>query len=257
MKALLGNELWYEDEVYLKSAELKVGHYYLSQLGVVLLYLGAEVRGYSVFYECFYVRFKETYINGKLYVSLKNYSMTMRAISSFCEELKSNQVLIDSLYLTRTSAKILSEVTHVKPFTDFGTWYVRSSLLYGTKGLPKLKSLLNTKETGYATPESLITGKIYYNKSYNWLYLGRASDGKFIWRAIPYMGILNKFTDVKRLIEHAEATKSIRKVKPITMIAHDISIQATKEELLMASKDITFDVSVITQEMLDWVSAKC
>lgn len=225
-----------------KKADLKKGHFYITNDNRVLMYLGIDkAYGKFNFYEiagCLpnerlmdqeYREALSQYTyptdyneinNIKKYLHLVHHNMQVDSIKSMIENIFKEPVEKSSVLQYKGVPRIISEFHYIEKEKELDSWYLSDK--NKDSNLPALVNPDNDKMPSvYVSAKDLKPGHIYYTGSAwrsTYCYLGRDNDNNFCW---AFIGNTQRFIREPVNYWDIDRTKSNKKVKPIEYATKD------------------------------------
>ena len=237
------------DEKWLKSTDLISGHIYLIKDGRLCLYLGNASNGLYVFYplaSAYLIQVCDN--NFHTFVTYGNYEWQIYGLKQTIEMSMQNNGDEENILEYKGIPKIYGEFPFVNYENIYLSWYMTS---FQDKNVPVVAS--GRINTGFVPARSLIPGCLYYSGSCwraTYVYLGRTSDKRFLWYFIGNETLLKRSTP-EELIMHADATKSNKKVKPLSMALEDKNAYIGTETKKLIESGYKVDMDGVTQQMIN------
>lgn len=221
-----------------KKADLRRGHFYITNDNRVLMYLGIdkaygkfnfyEITGclpnerlmreeyYDALHKCDYSERE----NIKEYLPLVHHNMQVDSIKDMIESIFKESVEKSSILQYKGVPRIVAEFHYVEKEKELDNWYLSDK--NKDSNLPALVNPDKDKMPSvYVSAKDLKPGHLYYTGSLwrgLYCYLGRDNANNFCW---AFIGNTRIFIKESINYWHIDRTKSNKKVKPIEYATQD------------------------------------
>lgn len=248
---------------YISLKEVVKGHVYVSRnasrggVGIeadIMMYLGRIKSGLHVFYHFAKARLRNVPNNS--FVTFTNYDAQVNGIRQIIAASMDTQAYSDSIIKFDKNPRIIGEFP-VRDYADvYLNWYHKS--FTADDNVPEISAGKIT--TDHVKTSDLVLGGLYYtNPNGNvFIYLGRRSDGRFIWYPVYGREHLRvALRNIDRLYANSVVTASNRRCKPVACIhtddyfynqyLKDIICELAKDDILhLAEKAFKSSPSVVS-----------
>lgn len=236
-------------EKWMKASGLECGTVYLTKDGKVLMYLGTTPLGRYVFYV-----FASAWLvyrqddDGTWAVTYGNYDSQVYGIRHTIRLSMENKGTRENILEYKTMPKIYGEFPSGSCKDRCLTWYRES---FQGMDVPVVDG--KKRHGAFMRVKDLVPGCLYYNGSCwdsTYVYLGRASDGRFLWYHV-ISGETLKGYDAARLVAMSEYTGTNRRVLPLSAALDDSDALVNADTMELITSGYRVDMEGVTQVMLD------
>lgn len=131
----------FTDNIFLKKARLIEGKIYITQGGVVVMYLGRSNNNELVFYIFGSVILR--HINNSDKITLLNHDNQLISTIKLCEISTNNPANIECVKLYKSLPKLYGEVNCINLIDKYKTWWIQSCKV--VQNLPIIPAILNQR----------------------------------------------------------------------------------------------------------------
>ena len=247
---------WDAGVISLKNA--KKGHIYVTRKDDktgetnVIMYLGQLKNGKHAFYH--FAKARLVPAGGSRYhQTFGNYDAQVGGIRQIITMSMETRAYADSIVSYDKNPGIVGEF----PFQDYADvyldWYNKS--FTETDNVPEISA--GKVKTDYVKVQDLVLGGLYYTSPAGtiFMYLGRRSDGMFVWSNVYNRERLAEMLeDIEVMYANADVTVSNKHCKPITCGPKDddICYEWRKDNICeLVENPLKFDTFRINQALID------
>lgn len=209
------NQIILEDDVFLSKKDLKVGHVYIRQGGILLLYIGKDNFDRFVFYNLASILFEGT--DKYRCITLAHYDLQVKAIITLCESIMHQKCNCNQILVLKGMPKIYAEFQYVDYVKELPIWYTKNKVL--NKDLPVItfSDKPTMTDIPFVKAKDLVPGELYYSGSLwrsLYLYLGRDSIGNFCWYFVGNESTLmcNNFNEYYSRMDRTKSNKKVKRL---------------------------------------------